>query len=369
LKSKNQGFHALARTALFERGKFSMELYVFDANRQPAGVVESFEYLRWTRRYAQCGSFELKAIATAENLALLTLGNILWKSGGEEAGVIEYAEISQDEKELITVSGRFAVSYLARRIVWDTEILNGTLADCVGQLLDNHLINPGNTDRRMDFLDYDGGGLSDPVSTQISYKNLMDAVAGLCEAADAGIKAVFSPQSRTFTIQLYKGAASQAVFSWEYENLTSQTFTKSASDYANVALIGGEGEGLERVFAVYGESEGAERREVFVDAKALRSEDFGDEYTAALLFQGQSKLSELAMAQSFDASVNPHGNLTYGTDFDLGQTVKVVSKKWGVTLTTRITEIEESYDSTGQSLDITFGKGVLTLSQKLKGAM
>ncbi len=72
------------------------------------------------------------------------------------------------------------------------------------------------------------------------------------------------------------------------------------------------------------------------------------------------------MAQSFDASVNPHGNLTYGTDFDLGQTVKVVSKKWGVTLDTRITEIEESYDGTGQSLDITFGKGVLTLAQKLK---
>lgn len=52
----------------------------------------------------------------------------------------------------------------------------------------------------------------------------------------------------------------------------------------------------------------------------------------------------------------------YGTDFDPGQSVKVVSKKWGVTLATRITEIEESYDSTGQSLDITFGKGVLTLA-------
>jgi hypothetical protein len=369
LKAKNQGFHALARTVLFERGEFSMELYVFDTSRRPAGVVESFEYLRWTRKYSQCGSFELKAIATAENLALLTLGNLLWKSGGEEAGVIEYAEISQEEKELITVSGRFAVSYLARRIVWDTEILNGTLADCAGQLINNHLISPGNTDRQMDFLAYDGGGLADPVSTQISYKNLMDAVTGLCEAADAGIKAVFNPTNGIFTVTLYKGVASQAVFSWEYENLTSQTFTKSGADYANVALVGGEGEGVERVFAVYGESEGSERREVFVDAKSLRSEDFGDEYTAALLFQGQSKLSELAMAQSFDASVNPHGNLVYGTDFDLGQTVKVVSKKWGVTLTTRITEIEESYDSTGQSLDITFGKGVLTLSQKLKGAM
>jgi len=73
--------------------------------------------------------------------------------------------------------------------------------------------------------------------------------------------------------------------------------------------------------------------------------------------------------QSFDASVNPHGNLRYKTDFDLGQTVKVISKKWGVTLNARITEVEESYDAAGQSITVVFGKGVLTLFQKLKGAL
>jgi hypothetical protein len=62
-----------------------MELYVFNSSRQLAGIVESFEYLRWTRRYSQCGSFELKAIATPENTALLKAGNILWKSDDEEA--------------------------------------------------------------------------------------------------------------------------------------------------------------------------------------------------------------------------------------------------------------------------------------------
>ncbi len=346
-----------------------MQLYVFNENRELAGVVESFEYLRWTRRYSQCGAFELKAIATIENLALLMLGNLLWKSDDEESGIIEYAELSQDDKEIITVSGRFATSYLSRRIVWDTEILNGGLSACVGQLLQNHLIRPGNTERQMDFISYTDDGISDSISTQISYKNLMDAVTGLCEAADTGIKTVFSPAGKSFTVRLYKGAQSQAVFAREYENLTSQTFTRSAMDYANVALIGGEGEGTERVFAVSGDGSGADRRETFVDSKDLRSEDFGEEYTAALLFRGQSKLSELVMTQSFDAAVNPHGNLRYKTDFDIGQTVKVLSKKWGVTLSTRITEIEESYDRDGQSLGITFGKGVLTLSQKLKGVM
>lgn len=346
-----------------------MQLYVFNENRVLSGVVESFEYLRWTRRYSQCGAFELKAVATAENLALLTLGNILWKSDDEEAGIIEQMELSQADREIVTVSGRFATSYLSRRIVWDTETLNGGLSACVGQLLINHIVSPGNTDRQIGFISYADDGLTDPVSTQISYKNLMDAVTGLCEAADAGVKTLFSPADGVFTVRLYKGPQSQAVFAREYENLTSQTFTRGAVDYANVALIGGEGEGAERVFCVSGVGEGTERRETFVDAKDLRSEDFGDEYAAALLFRGQSKLAELIMTQSFDASVNPHGNLRYKTDFDLGHTVRILSKKWGVTLDTRITEIEESYDGGGQSLGITFGKGALTLSQKLKGVI
>lgn len=105
-------------------------------------------------------------------------------------------------------------------------------------------------------------------------KNLMDAVTGSGGAADAGIK-VFSPESRTLRSSCTAAPHRRWCSRWEYENLTSQTFTKSASDYANVALVGGEGEGVERVFAVYGESEGTERREAYSwTPKACALEDF-----------------------------------------------------------------------------------------------
>ncbi len=340
--------------------------YIFNNTLELSGVVESFEYLRWTRRYNRCGSFELKAIATDENLALLMIGNILWPGSDEEAGIIEYVEMSREEREIIAVGGRFATSYLSRRIIWSTETLNGGLSDCVGQLLQNHIMNPSNADREIDFLHYINDNITNAVSTQISYRNLMDAVTGLCEASDVGVKTVFDPTAKTFTVRLYEGAESQAVFAEEYENLTSQIFTQSVVDYSNIALIGGEGEGASRIFVTTGSRAGANRREIFVDAKDLRSEDLSGDYTTALLFRGQSKLSERVMTQSFDAAINPHGNLRYKVDFDLGQTVKVISIRWGVILDTRITEIEETYDADGQSLDFVFGKGILTLPQKLK---
>jgi hypothetical protein len=70
--------------------------------------------------------------------------------------------------------------------------------------------------------------------------------------------------------------------------------------------------------------------------------------------------------QSFDAAVNTRGNLVYKQDFDIGSRVSVVSKKWGVTVTTRITEITETYDGQGLTLDVVFGKGLMTLSQILR---
>ena len=346
-----------------------MQLYIYNPNRELTGIVESFEYLRWSRRYSQCGSFELKAIATQENTALLKEGNIIWKNDDEEAGIIEHLELSQSEHEIITASGRFATSFLARRILWQTEILSGDISVCALQLINNNLINPTDTARQITGISFSSPNLGIPVSTQISYRNLMDSVTELCAASDIGIKTVFTPATGIFTVTLYNGSNSQAVFSKEYENLTEQIYTESVADYANTALIGGEGEGTDRTFVAITSGSGETRREIFVDAKDLRAEDFGTDYVNTLTFRGQSKLNEQAIRYAFDTSVNPHGNLTYKIDFDLGQTVKVISKAWGVSMTTRITEIEETYDADGQSISVVFGKAELTIAQKVRSDM
>jgi hypothetical protein len=106
---------------------------------------------------------------------------------------------------------------------------------------------------------------------------------------------------------------------------------------------------------------------VFVDAKALRSEDFSEGYAAALIQHGEFKLNDLQMARSFDATLHEHGNLRYKEDSDLGDIVTVAANRWGVTMQTRITEIEETYDSEGRNIDVVLGRGALTLAQKLKG--
>jgi hypothetical protein len=344
-----------------------MELYIFDGTtRQVAGIIESYEYLRWTRRYARCGAFELKAIASAENIALLQIGNLLWKNDDAEAGIVEFVEYTQDEQEYVTVSGRFLTGLLARRIVWATETLKGDLSAAVRQLLNNHLMNPSDAARAMPSITFASPPLSTTVNTQISFKNLLDAVSDLCDNADVGIRTAFHPATGAFEIQLYMGADTSAVFSKEYENVIEQVFTHSLAEYANVALVGGQGEGSSRQFVTVGSGSGMERREVWVDAKDLQSADFPTGYTDALIFRGQSRLAELAPVLAFDSVVNPYGNLKYKTDFDVGSNVRAESVKWGVAIAARITEVAETYDRDGLSIEVTFGKPLLTLAQRLK---
>ena len=344
-----------------------MELYIFNqSDRKLSGIVEAFEYLRWTRHYSHCGSFELKAIATANNIALLQIGNIIWKNDDSETGLIDFIEMTSQEQEYITVSGRFATSFLSRRIVMGSSILNSDLGAVVGALISDNLLNPSIADRKINGITYTPQVLDVPVSTQISWRNLMDAVTNLCEAADIGIRTVFNPSIGTFDIQLYKGTQTSAVFSKEYENITEQVFTRSISEFANFAVVGGEGEGAERTIINVGNSSGEERYEIFVDAKDLRSEDFLDDYTAALIFRGSQKLVEQAIIEAFDVTINQYGNLVYKVDYDVGSRIQAVSKRWGVSLSARITEVEENYDRDGMSLNVILGKSLLTLSEKLK---
>ena len=347
-----------------------MDILIFSGdNRKLSGIIESYEYFRWTRRYTRAGSFEVIAIATPENIALLREGSIIWKSDDDEAGIIERVELSQADREIITSSGRFATSMLSRRIVWGTEKLTGDISTAVSQLATKHLISPTDTNRKISGFSYSAPNLGKSVSTQTSYRNLLETVCDLCDTADVGIKTAFNPSTGEFTVSLYNGGNSSAVFSKEYENLTEQTYIESVDEYANTALVGGEGEGAERQFVTIAQGSGEHRREVFVDARDLQSEDFPGDYTQTLTFRGQSRLAELVPRYSFDAGVNPHGNLIYKTDFDIGNQVKVVSKPWGVSMSARITEIEETYDSQGLSLQLTFGKSELTLAQKMRSDM
>lgn len=359
-----------------------MELYIFDRSLNFKGVIDNFTSLRWVRRYYKCGEFELQCDLTPENLILLARENIIYKKEDSEAGYIEYRDIKQDTegKEILILKGKFLTGYLNRRIIWGTEILNVTTEIAMRTLVTDNCITPIDSNRIIPNLILSAlNSFTDTVNYQVSYANLLDEVESLSSVSDLGLRVNLDITNKKLIFEIYKGLDrsvkqsinSRAIFSKEFENILEQEYVDSLNNYRNLALVGGIGEGDARKLAIVGAGSGLDRFEVFNDQKSLsnvvNSVTMSDaDYTLLLVGKGNEILASTLEIKTFDSKINLNSNLKYKTDFDLGDIITIISKKWGITLDSRITEIEEIYEESGPQINITFGNNIPTLIDKIK---
>lgn len=359
-----------------------MELYIFDQNLVFIGLLDTFTSLQWNRRYSTCGGFELHCAQDAAAVALLQKGRVIWKKGDPEAGHIEFCQLGSDAegKEVIVIKGGFLSGYLGRRIIWGREILRATAEAAMRTLVVNHAIAPSDPTRAIpDIILGDLQGFAPMVSYQTSYSNLQDEIENLCNLSSLGYRITFDLMNRQLRFDVYSGldrtsgqsVNPRAIFSQDFENVLAQEYTDCLSNYRNTALVGGMGEGTDRRLVTIGTAAGLDRFEVWDDAKDLTNVInevtlTDTEYLATLVDHGNTKLTELQEVQTFDSTINLQSNLKYKTDFDLGDIVTVVSKKWGLILDTRITEISEIYEESGVRVEVTFGNSIPTLTSMIR---
>lgn len=152
----------------------------------------------------------------------------------------------------------------------------------------------------------------------------------------------------------------------------------SLSNYRNVAYVKGSGEGDERKQQIVGDASGIERFELFVDARDVSDtrivEDVeepipDDEYYPMLTQRGNEKLADTKEVFTFESEINTKSNLTYKKDYNLGDIVTTFSRKWGIVSHPRITEITETVDQNGYSLQAVLGNAVPTLVDKIKNSV
>lgn len=360
-----------------------MELYIFNRNLEFQGIIDNFTSLRWVRRYYKSGEFELQCTLTPESLQLLQKENIIYKKGDVEAGYIEYRNLKLDleGKEILVIKGKFLAWYLNRRIIWGTEIINDTAENAMRILVDHNCINATDSNRIINNLMLGNlNNFTGNVNYQVSYKNLADEIENLSNVSDLGHRVNFDITNRKLIFDVYKGidrsinqsVNPRCVFSKEFENILEQEFTDSLNNYRNLCLVGGIGEGTARKMAIVGNATGLDRFEIFNDQKSLSNVDKNNDpisdtdYTNLLNEKGNETLAETKEIKTFDSKVNLNSNLVYKVDFDLGDIVTCVSKKWGLILDTRITEVEEIYETSGKQINVVFGNNIPTIIDKIK---
>lgn len=337
-----------------------MEFNIHDSSGEWVGIVENPTSAIWTRRYQQPGDFELYFSATPEMLALIADDCYITREDAPEVMIVEHVEIktSAEEGDYIIVSGRGAECMLERRIVWNQTSLNGRADAGIYRLIDENAINPADANRKLSLRMNAPNVTRQTIRAQYTGNNLLETVQEICKTYGLGFRAVGDTSERLAVyIELLNGSDrsegqeinSPVIFSEEYENLLSSNYAMDTKEHKNVALVAGEGEGKARKRATIGSAAGNARRELYVDARDISTNDgeiSAEEYAAQLSARGAEALAEHTLAESFDGEIDTHNNFVLDVDYTLGDIV-TTENKYGIRENTRVSAIMESWDGEG----------------------
>lgn len=348
-----------------------MNVYVYNKSLNLQGVVDDYKSIIWTTRYFKAGDFELYLRASEKNINLLQKDFYLCREqdiNGTELHnvmIIQNIELTTDVEQgnFLIVTGKCLKSIVGRRIILQQTSLTGRVEIAIRKIIGENIIAPTISARKIDnFILSEVKGFTETMSSQVTGDNIEEWLETVCTAYGMGWD-VFV-QKKAFVFYLWKGENRSydqdvnpyVVFSKEFDNLLTSDYKFSAENYKNVAVIAGEGEGLNRKTYVVGVASGLQRYELYVDARDVSTND-GEvttaEYNKLLIEQGLEALAETATTESFSGSVAPNRNYVLNEDYFLGDVVQVINE-YGISATPRIIEIIDSEDDTGRTVIPTF---------------
>ncbi len=363
-----------------------MNLIIIDENFETLGAIGVFNTLIWTRRYYEAGIFELHT--PAEFFWLMNAGRYLYRSDRTELGVIREVNFARDATGARTAycRGYFAEHLLSDRVI-DTSInLTGTPEAISRALVQKYLISPTDSGRKFPQIVLGASaGLGASITVESTGDDLGLKLYEIEKTQELSHRLAYDYLTNNLVFEVWQGKDrtdsqtinSWAIFSDSYYNIKNAIYDRDEGDCRNYAYVAGEGEGAARAIVEVDtrSSSAEERRELYVDARDLQStwqDDSGTEhsYTAAqyramLRQRGLEKLAEYEKVETVSSDIDPEANLVYMTDFDLGDLCTYRYTEVGIETTKRITEVQEVYEGSKQTLSVTFGAGAATSITKI----
>ena len=352
------------------------DIHILDQSFNLLGIIDEYASVIWRPSYSDVGDFEIYLGTTENAIELLKENNYVVRSSDitvDSSGNVTYKKVmivkninivtDVEDGDYMTVTGREIKYLLHQRIVWEQTVLNGTAEEGIRQLIEENAIFPSDTNRVIPKLVLGSAkGMSDTIEKQLSGEHVDEAITAICTTYNYGWDIYIYNDS--LTVEIYQGLDRSyaqtdrpyVVFSEDFENLHNTEYQLSTEEFANTALIGGEGEGTDRKYTtVGGNNSGLLRYEIFVEADNISSNSGSEdeitekEYLSLLQEKGKEKLSELSYTEAFTGEVLNNTAFIYGKDYYLGDLVTVINK-YGRTKDVRVLSAIESDDDTGTKL-------------------
>ena len=342
-----------------------MILYIWkleDGAFNNVAVIDDASSVIWVQRLNEIGEFEIYIRASAERLKLFNEGDVfITRPDSEIAMYVETVKLDTNEEtgDYLTVSGRSAEVILSWRVVqfYMFNSSDESTENIIRFLFTEKFIAAGVG--KIPWVSLETAhGWEEGSPHQYTGRSLEEIFNSLCVTYDYGFKLKWLGNG--FEFQLYKGTDrsfdqntnTYVVFSPEFENLGNTEYIKDTSEYANAAVIGGEGEGSDRVFVSIAEQgkSGFYFRQVYLDARHSSQEELTLEaYKEQLANDGKDQLEQLRVTAEYTGEVLNYNQYTYGVDYFLGDKIST-KNEYGIKGNAVVTEVTEVEDESGYKL-------------------
>lgn len=341
-----------------------MEVYILDDLLRRVDVVDEFDSLIWTERFAQWGDFELVVNSTATSRGQFTTGIMLAMNLSYRVMVVETVENASDSdgQALITVKGR------SLEMVLENRVGKNTMANLTTEPKWNLTGTPGAIARQMFHEicvtgDLDVGDkipfiwetsifppdtIAEPstsVTLALDPDTLYNLIKTLCDTYDLGFRLIREFDTSKLYFNIYTGSdrttgqssLAAVVFSPDLDNVKNTSSLTTIATSKNVAYVftpvGSQ--------IVYGDSvatdvDGFDRQVLFVRADDITTTVPADA-TAQMIQRGKAELSANRGFTAFDGEINEQSGYVYGTHYNLGDLVEIRDSD-GNTNKMRVTE-------------------------------
>lgn len=350
-----------------------MEVYILDDFLRRTAVIDLYESLIWTDRYADKGDFELVVPSLNQHRRLLVPGTQLALTDSDRVMTIETADIKTDQegRTLLTATGVSLEQLLEDRIAtdgvsWMTEggkwVVPGTPGNVCREIFKliciDGMLNIGDI---IPFIQqgayYPAGSIPETAQEfafEIPMGTLYKAVKDICDMYDLGFRLVRDGDKSKLHFEIYTGdnrttqqsVRTPVIFSPDLDNLQNVSEMQTIANTKNMAYVFGKTTSL----IVYGndatsETAGFDRRILHVDASDIAETD--PVILDALMYQkGAEALAGHRPLSAFDGEINQYSKYKYMRDYRLGDLIEMRNSD-GATNHMRVTEQIFVSDSQG----------------------
>lgn len=326
-----------------------MECNFYDKHLNKIGALSSFASMAWEEGYADKGSFTLVAEKDNDTAEWLKVGNFV---GVRPHKTLMWIYTTEEKGGQIWAYGAEAKWLLNSRIFDGKAICKNVETSLKDAIM---------AKRPFSFLDVaDSRNLTGEISSQRSYNTLFNLSKTWCDMVGYGFTLLHDKARKKLLYDVYKGQEKpNAVFAEKYGNLYNIVQTISQKAWANVAFVGGAGEGEDRIFVTVGDTEATDldRSEIFVDARDLQQEEgqSASDYKKLLTNRGLEALSKAAITNEIDFEIAPDD---YGSVFSLGDKITVILSK-NVKAFIPVVGVKFLYEENQKKVSLVLGSPVL----------